>query len=344
MTSNLQDPTSLIPGPQPFDGLDAECLLQALDAQGFHPDGRIMALNSYENRVYQVGLDDLGFVIAKFYRPGRWSDEAILEEHALLAALVEAEIPVAAMLPDRHGQTLFHQAGFRFALCPRLAGRPPELEDPDTLEALGRLIARVHLVLSTRVFKHRPSLNAETFGLEPLMKISVQRALRDDSRIERYLKIGEQALAGVRSLLEREDPLKTHPVHGDLYAGNILMGPEGPILLDLDDSRTAPPIQDLWMLAQGDPRERRLALDTLIEGYETFQTLPAGSLRMIEALRTLRLIHMTAWLIERQGDPAFPSAYPHFDSDSDWAMRVVDLEDQVERMAKVRDDGDCFPP
>lgn len=329
------------PNRQPFDRLDPECLLSALESEGFLPDGRIMALNSYENRVYQIGLEDQGFVVAKFYRPGRWTDEAILEEHALLEALHEAEIPVAPMLRNKEGSTLFHQAGFRFALCPRKAGRPPELEDPETLEALGRLIARLHQVAQQRPFLHRPTLDPDQYGTRAL-SIILKGATLGDSLIDAYRAAAEAALLEVGHVfVPNQTVMQT--VHGDLYAGNLLMSPEGPLLLDFDDARTGPPIQDLWMLAQGDPSQRRWAMDALIEGYETFATLPVHSLRLIEALRTLRLMHLTAWLVERQGDPAFPSAFPKFGSEADWQERILDLEDQIDRMKQVRQEDVLFP-
>lgn len=325
-----------------FQSLEAELILSAIESAGFLPDGRLMALNSYENRVYQVGLDDQGLVIAKFYRPGRWSDEAILEEHSVLKALHEAEIPVAAMLRSEDQRTLFHHAGFRFALCPRKAGRPPELEDPDTLEALGRLVARMHQVTRQHTIRHREPLDPETFGRRPLAVLEafpfVNNALKG-----RYLETAHSVLKAVEAMFINETPEPPLLLHGDLYAGNLLMSTEGPLLLDFDDARLGPPVQDLWMLAQGSPSERRRAFLDLVEGYETFATLPKGSLRLIEPLRTLRLIHLTGWIAARHGDPALLRAYPRFGTDSDLNERIRDLEDQAERLAAVAATDDPFP-
>ena len=317
--------------PHPFDRLTPDLIVNTLSDHGFEPDGRIMALNSYENRVFQVGLESGGFAIVKFYRPERWSDEAILEEHAFLKALEEAEIPVAPMLEDQEGQTLFHAEGFRFSLSPRIGGRPPEIEDLDTLEALGRLIARVHAIGKQTPFRHRPTINSETYGHQASQRL-LARNLIPASLETGYLDALREALSLVDLRFSEHSDRSCIRLHADAYVGNILETPEGPLLLDFDDARMGPRIQDLWMLAQGDEQERQMALMTLIEGYDTFETLDLHEFHLVEPLRTLRLIHYTEWLSARTEDPAFFSAFPHFGTDHYWKERTVELQDQIERM------------
>lgn len=317
--------------PHPFERLTPDLIGDALASVGFETDGRIMALNSYENRVFQVGLDAGGFAIAKFYRPERWTDAAILEEHAFLKDLAEAEIPVAPMLSDPEGETLFHHEGFRFALSPRIGGRPPEVEDLDTLEAIGRLMGRVHAIGRERPFDHRPTLSSNTYGHAPKERL-LASGLIPRLQISAYQSALERALTCVDEIFASVGPIAHLRLHADAYAGNILMTAEGPLLLDFDDARMGPAIQDLWMLAQGEQDERRIALMTLIEGYEMFESIDSRSLRLIEPLRTLRLIHYTDWLSARTCDPAFERAFPWFGSEDYWTARTQELLDQIDRM------------
>lgn len=315
----------------PFARLTPDQIVIALLQHGFEADGRIMALNSYENRVFQVGLDQGGFLIAKFYRPGRWSDEAILEEHAYLNALAEAEVPVSGVIANHEGQTLFKADGYRFSLSPRMGGRVPEIEDLDTLEALGRLIARMHAIGKKTPFVHRPEVSPLTYGHLPAERI-LASGLIPSNRVKAYESALRSALMLVDEAFSRAQPLERLRLHADLYAGNILDTGEGPLLLDFDDARMGPRVQDLWMLAQGSDQERQIALMTLIEGYDTFEAFDLKELRLIEPLRTLRLIHFTEWLSARTQDPAFFSVFPHFGSDHDWIERTVELQEQIERM------------
>lgn len=328
--------TFAAPHTHPFEALTPDRIGDAMEAAGWPPDGRIMALNSYENRVFQVGLEDGGFAIAKFYRPGRWSDAAILEEHHFLKELAQAEIPVAPMLEDGEGRTLFHFGDFRFALSPRIGGRPPETEDLDTLESLGRLVARIHAVGKLKTFHHRPTIDALTYGHIPGQRI-LESGLIPSNLVSAYHHALEAALSAIDTAFEAQGPLGTIRVHADAYPGNILATAEGPLLLDFDDARMGPRVQDLWMLAQGDEGDRRLALMTLIEGYDTFESFDARELRLIEPLRTLRLIHYTDWLSARTQDPAFPRAFPNFGSAAYWTERTHELLNQVERMAEPLD-------
>jgi Ser/Thr protein kinase RdoA (MazF antagonist) len=315
----------------PFEQLTPDRIQDALEAEGFLPDGRIMALNSYENRVFQVGLESGGFVIAKFYRPERWSEAAIREEHDFLEALATEEIPVAPMLKNPAGESLFFTDGFRFALSPRIGGRPPEIEDLESLEAIGRLVGRVHAVGKQHPFIYRPTLNAEAYGHHP-----GQRLLKEGriplSILPAYQSALHQALLTIDRAFAAVGSVPHIRLHADAYAGNILETPEGPLLLDFDDARMGPRIQDLWMLAQGETSERRIALMTLIEGYETFETLDPSELRLIEPLRTLRLIHYSDWLSQRTEDPAFEKAFPWFGTDDYWTARTQELLDQIDRM------------
>lgn len=315
----------------PFARLTPDQIVTALLQHGFEADGRIMALNSYENRVFQVGLEQGGFLIAKFYRPGRWSDEAILEEHAYQNALVEAEVPVSGMIANDEGQTLFKADGYRFSLSPRMGGRVPEIEDLETLEALGRLIARMHAIGKKTPFVHRPEVSPLNYGHLPAERI-LASGLIPSNRLNAYESALRSALRLVDEAFSCAQPLERLRLHADLYAGNILDTREGPLLLDFDDARMGPRVQDLWMLAQGSDQERQIALMTLIEGYDTFETFDLKELRLIEPLRTLRLIHFTEWLSARTQDPAFFSVFPHFGSDHDWMERTVELQEQIERM------------
>lgn len=323
----------LPPDPHPFETLTPDLIGDALESAGWQPDGRIMALNSYENRVFQVGLEDDGFAIAKFYRPGRWSDEAILEEHRFLKDLEEAEIPVAPMLEDAEGRSLFYFADFRFSLSPRIGGRPPETEDLDTLESLGRLVARIHAIGKLRPFHHRPSIDPLSYGHVPGQRL-LEGGFIPSNLLTAYHEALEAALTLIDEAFTSTGPLASIRVHADAYPGNILATPEGPLLLDFDDARMGPRVQDLWMLAQGDDADRRMALMTLIEGYDTFEHFDLRELRLIEPLRTLRLIHYTEWLSARTQDPAFPRAFPEFGTPSYWVERTHELLNQAERMAE----------
>jgi len=319
--------------PHPFESLTPDLIGDALESAGWPTDGRIMALNSYENRVFQVGLEDGGFAIAKFYRHGRWSDAAILEEHQFLKDLEQAEIPIAPMLEDSEGKTLFHFSDFRFSLSPRIGGRPPETEDLDTLESLGRLVARMHAVGKLRPFHHRPTIDPLTYGHSPGQRL-LESDLIPSNLHAAYHEALESALLAIDDAFEATAPISSIRVHADTYPGNILSTPEGPLLLDFDDARMGPRVQDLWMLAQGDEADRRMALMTLIEGYDTFESFDPRELRLIEPLRTLRLIHYTDWLSARTQDPAFPSAFPNFGTPAYWTERTQELRCQVERMAE----------
>ncbi|HNI80948.1 MAG TPA: serine/threonine protein kinase [Rhodocyclaceae bacterium] len=316
--------------PAPFGPLTPDFVLAAVESAGLFCDGRLLTLNSYENRVYQVGIEDAAPLVAKFYRPGRWSDAAILEEHTFLAELAAAEIPAVPAL-DLDGRTLHAFEGFRFALFPRRGGRAPELDDPAVLTWLGRFLGRIHAVGATRPFVHRPDLTPRSFGEE------ARDALLETAFIPAELRatwqsVVDQALAGVHACYARAGELPTIRLHGDCHGGNVLWTDAGPHFVDFDDARNGPAIQDLWMLLSGDAPAMARQLDHVLEGYEAFADFDPRSLHLVEALRTLRLIHYAAWIARRWDDPAFPAAFGWFDSPRYWQDMILALREQVALM------------
>jgi len=331
----------------PFAGLTPECVLDALDSVGLRPDGRLLTLNSYENRVYQVGVEEaIGdampgqsasaaaapLIVAKFYRPHRWSDAAILEEHAFVAQLAEHEIPaVPALVID--GRSLHEFAGFRFSVFARHGGRAPELEDRDTLERIGRFIGRLHAVGATHVYRERPALDIASFGIEPRAFLLSHDFIPPDL-LEPYRTVTTLALEAVQHAFDRAGDVRVLRLHGDCHPGNVLWTDAGPHFVDFDDSRTGPAVQDLWMLLSGDRAEQSRALGDLLAGYEDFCEFDTRELYLIEALRTLRLIHYAAWLARRWNDPAFPAAFPWFNTPRYWEDRILELREQIAMMSE----------
>ncbi|QEL66264.1 serine/threonine protein kinase [Oryzomicrobium terrae] len=326
----------------PYADLSPDLILDALESVGLVPDGRLLALNSYENRVYQVGIDNEGEplgaapLIAKFYRPRRWSDAAILEEHAFARELAAREIPVVAPL-ELNGTTLHHHAGHRFALFPRRGGRAPELGDPATLEWIGRFLGRIHAVGQVADYQHRPALDIGSFGYDS------RDWLLDHDFVPLELRsawhgAADAALDAVAQAFERAGEVRRLRLHGDCHGGNILWVEEGdapgPHFVDFDDSRMGPAVQDLWMLLSGDRQEMSRQLADVLAGYEDFCDFDPRELRLVEALRTLRLLHYSAWLARRWDDPAFPAAFPWFNTAHYWQARVGELQQQVLAMAE----------
>ncbi len=318
-----------------FGDLTPEFMLDALDAVGLHGDGRMLQLNSYENRVLQLHLEDGRIAVAKFYRPGRWSDEQILEEHGFAQELVDAEVPVAApwMLgQDDAASTLSHYRGQRFAVTARQGGRGPELEDPEVLTWIGRLLGRIHGVGRRQPFAHRlrwdsaqPGLIARDWLLaHDSVPVEIQPA---------WSAVVQQCLDAIQQAFDAIPGLQTLRLHGDCHPGNILWTPDkGPHFVDLDDAVTGPAIQDLWMLLSGDALSMRQQLACVLEGYETVAEFDRRELALIEPLRTLRMIHHSAWLARRWGDPAFPQAFPWFGTPNYWNDQVAKLREQLEAM------------
>jgi len=314
----------------PYATLTPDRILDALDRVGVRGDGRLLALNSYENRVYLVYCDEDPPVVAKFYRPGRWSDDQILEEHAFVAELAEREIPAVAPLALA-GATLKHDEELRFAVYPKHGGRTPELDDPDTLTWLGRFIGRIHAVGSQRRFEHRPALTIATFGEEPRDFVLANKFVPDDLR-EAYATVSQMALAGVRHCYERAGAAAALRLHGDCHASNVLWTVDGPHFVDFDDARTGPAIQDLWMLLSGDRAAMTRQLGDVLVGYEDFADLDRRELHLVEALRTLRLLQYSAWIARRWDDPAFPAAFPWFNTQRYWQDRILELREQIAAM------------
>ncbi len=325
------DPTLHQDAEPPYANLTPERVLDAIDSVGVRCDGRLLALNSYENRVYQVWLEEGPPVVAKFYRPDRWTDAQILEEHAFACELAEREIPVVAPIVYADGRTLHQLEGFRFAVYPRRGGRAPELEDPRTLEWLGRFIGRIHALGRTRPFVHRPTLDVQSFGIEPRDYLLAHDFLPLELR-EVYRSVVDQALEAVQKSFAAVASVKHLRLHGDCHAGNLLWTDEGPHFVDFDDSRMGPAVQDLWMLLSGEREAMKLELAALLRGYEQFDDFDYRELQLIEPLRTLRLIHYAAWIARRWNDPAFPVAFPWFDSPRYWQDRILELREQIALM------------
>lgn len=319
----------------PFGALTPECVLDALDALGERPDGRLLALNSYENRVYQVGRDDAAPLIAKFYRPQRWSDAAILEEHAFVAELAANEIPVVPPLLLQ-GRTLHEFAGFRFALFERRGGRAPDLENADTLEWMGRFIGRIHALGRCGSYRERGVIDLATYGTASRDYLLGRQLLPADVA-EAYARIVDLALDGVARAFDRAGTIASLRLHGDCHAGNVLWTDSGPHFVDFDDSRMGPAVQDLWMLLPPDPDEARRAWRDLLTGYEDFCEFDPREMRLVEALRTLRLVHYSAWLARRWDDPAFPAAFPWFGTQRYWEDRILELREQVAAMDEAQE-------
>ncbi len=320
--------------PTPFANLTPDLILDAVESVGLMPDGRMLALNSYENRVYQVGIEDAPPIVTKFYRPERWSDDAIGEEHAFVAELAEREIPVVPPLQLR-GATLHSHAGLRYALFPRVGGRAPELSDPATLEWMGRFIGRIHAVGALAPYRSRPSLDLASFGEEPRDWLLAHDFIPGDL-LPAWRSSVQQALDSARRCFDRAGDVAQIRLHGDCHAGNVLWSETrdaaGPQFVDFDDSRMGPAVQDLWMLLSGSREEMGRQLGDVLAGYEDFHDFAPRELHLVEALRTLRLIHYSAWIARRWDDPAFPAAFPWFNTQRYWQDRVLELREQIALM------------
>ncbi len=316
----------------PYAQLTPDRVLDALAGAGINGDGRLQALGSYENRVYQVWQDDGPPVVVKFYRPQRWSDDAIREEHAFVAELAERELPVVAPLALA-GETLHHDHLFRFAVYPRCGGRAPELDNTATLQWLGRFLGRIHAVGAIAPFVHRPRIDPETFGTTPRNWLLAHDFLPPDL-LDAWRSIAELALSGVRDCFARAGEVPLLRLHGDCHAGNVLWTDSGPHFVDFDDARMGPAVQDLWMLLSGDRSDMTRQLADVLSGYEDFARFDRRELHLVEALRTLRLIHYSAWIAQRWDDPAFPAAFPWFNTQRYWQDRILELREQVALMTE----------
>ena len=333
--------------PAGYAGLDPDRVLRTLDALGLRGDGRLLQLNSYENRVFQVFLEDGDVVVAKFYRPARWSDAQILEEHAFARELAVDDVPVvgprvlATLAGDdgiallgapptlahwRHGGTLH-----RVAVSDRHAGRAPELEDPSVLRWLGRFLGRLHTVGARQPFVHRRTLDAATYGHAARQRLLDGDFVPDTER-PGWTRWCDAALARVDRAFTQLAGMRRLRLHGDFHPGNVMWREQGPHVVDLDDSCNGPAVQDLWMLLSGDAAAMREQLAHLLDGYRVFRPFDERELALVEPLRTLRMIHHSAWIAERWTDPAFPAAFPWFGSAAYWSQQASQLREQVEAM------------
>jgi Ser/Thr protein kinase RdoA (MazF antagonist) len=322
------NPPSADPVTHPYDALLPEVILDAVEQQGFRCSGELLALNSYENRVYRIGIEDGPPLAAKFYRPERWSDAQILEEHGFAAELHEHEIPAVAPLADANDATLHEHDGYRYTLFPWQPGRVAELNTDEHYRVLGRYLGRLHALGAARSFVHRPRLTPQTFGHEP-----VQYLLQESDQIPRHLteayrSLTEQLLTLIEQRFTDAAPVREIRLHGDCHLGNLLWIDEAPHIVDFDDCRSGPAVQDLWMLLSGERGEQEHQLATVLEGYTAFCSFDARELQLVEALRTLRLLHYSAWLAQRWSDPAFPQAFPWFGNDRYWEEQVLILREQ----------------
>ncbi len=329
----------------PFSDLTPDTVLDALESAGLAPDGRLQALNSYENRVYQFGVDDSPVpLVAKFYRPGRWTDAQIMEEHAFVRELAARELPVIAPMALAGDTTMHASGGHRIAVYARCAGRAPELEQPDTLEWMGRFLGRIHAVGALEGFAERPALDLETFGWEPRDYLLDHGFVPPDLE-DAWVGVVDHALESAEQCFERAGDFATLRLHGDCHSGNVLWienrdGPGaggtpaagGPHFVDFDDARMGPAIQDLWMLLSGDRETMRAQFGHVLRGYEDFAEFDDRERHLVEALRTLRLVHYSAWIARRWDDPAFPAAFPWFNTQRYWQDRILELREQIALM------------
>lgn len=320
----------------PYLDLTPDLILDAVESTGVRSDGRLLALNSYENRVYQVGIEDGKPLIAKFYRPQRWTTAQILEEHAFAQALATAEIPVVPPL-NWQGATLHSHANFQFALFERRGGRAPELDFPEVREIIGRFLGRTHMVGKAKPFIERPTLDINSFGKLPRNWLISQSFIPVDL-VAAWKSVADQALEEIAKCYARAGDVALIRLHGDCHLGNILYTDDWPHFVDFDDCRTGPAIQDLWMLLSGTREEMTIQLRDVMEGYEDFADFDPRELHLIEALRTLRMIHYSYWLASRADDPAFQVAFPWFfgaDAQRYWQNQILALREQVALMQEA---------
>ncbi len=309
-----------------FERLKPDFILDAIEHCGYICDGRILALNSYENRVYQIGVENKEPVIAKFYRPRRWSDEQIIEEHEFSFELVEHELPIVPPI-ELDGTTLFYKENFRYALYERKGGHAPELDDLDNLYILGRFLGRIHRIGASKRFIHRPAITCAHYGHDSATLL--KQDFIPGHICDAYDSITSELLRKIDSIYLDSDTSEHIRVHGDCHVGNILWREDAPHFIDLDDARMAPAIQDIWMLLSGDRNRQRTQLCEIMESYNEFSDFPLHQLKFIEALRTLRIMYYSAWLAKRWEDPAFKLAFPWFNTVQYWEQHILDLREQL---------------
>jgi Ser/Thr protein kinase RdoA (MazF antagonist) len=326
----MEQPLASGSGEKPYARLTPDTVIDAVESAGFLSDGRVLALNSYENRVYQVGVEGATPVVVKFYRPGRWTRAAILEEHSFALELAAGEIPVVAPLIVA-GETLLAHAGYPFAVYPRRGGRWPDLDSHDDRLMMGRFLGRLHRVGGTQRFEHRPALDVDVLAVRSAHYV-LDGDWLPDYQVDRYRDVTDALVERIEGAFEAAGALRRIRIHGDCHRGNILWTDAGPHFVDLDDCMTGPTIQDLWMLLAGSREDMRSQLRDLLEGYEQFAEFDRVEVALIEPLRALRMIHYAAWLARRWQDPAFPMAFPWFGAPRYWEDHVRQLVEQLEAL------------
>ena len=313
-----------------YNALDPDAILQAVESVGYMTSGRMLALNSYENRVYRIEMESGAPLVAKFYRPGRWSDEAIIEEHRFALELASEEIPVVAPLAF-DGATLLQSGGYRFALYPLQGGRWPDLEYTEDMIWMGRFIARIHAVGRRHGFRHRADISIQRLGVDAVEYLQANNFI--PAHLEQaYQTLVDDLLVNIELRFSQAGNYSSLRLHGDCHRGNVLWTDRGPHFVDLDDCCNGPAIQDLWMLLSGERSEMTVQMIDLLEGYNEFASLELAEMNLIEALRTLRMMHYASWLARRWNDPAFPRAFPWFDSTQYWEQHILELREQLARM------------
>ncbi|UZJ42989.1 serine/threonine protein kinase [Marinimicrobium sp. C6131] len=311
----------------PYEALSPDLVLDAVESSGYLSDMRILALNSYENRVYQVGMEEGPPLIAKFYRPERWSDAQIQEEHDFTRDLLDLEVSVVPPLPDAEGHTLRQYQGFRFALYPRQGGHAPNLDDFDQLLTLGRVLGRIHALGQARPFVHRPTLDVQSFAVDSY-EFLLSESFIPDSLRPSYESLGADLIRRLERIFADADytPIR---LHGDCHPGNILWRDDAPHFVDFDDARNGPAVQDLWMLLSGEREQQTAQISEILEGYQEFCDFSFAELNLIEALRSLRIMNYSAWLARRWQDPAFPKSFPWFNTERYWGEHILELREQL---------------
>lgn len=317
--------------PHDYAELDPDTVLNAVETTGLRCDARLLALNSYENRVYQVGIEEGKPVIAKFYRPRRWPDDSIREEHRFTQTLADAELPVVAPIPDKNGETLHRFEKFRFSLYPRVGGYWPELDNKEKYLRIGRLLGRLHSIGAAQAFVHRPALTGADSAEAGVGYLLENHFIPADLEAA-YRTLGDDLLLRIRRGFETAGAYTPIRLHGDFHRGNILWTDDAIHIVDFDDCRMGPAIQDIWMLLEGEHPAMQQQLAWLLEGYCQFHTFDARQLHLVEPLRTLRMLNYSTWLAKRWDDPAFPHHFPWFNTHRYWEEQILALREQAALM------------